>query len=194
VSKDPAKADGEESAYQYCGGDPVGKVDPSGEWARVFSPYPRKNNFDYFLHVMRTNAGYAHMKLRVAVGNGVVGVVAFAAWLYRQVKSGGQWDFKHNWPQRNMKAFRLGRRGSWISLDDFGNLHFGYVFAAVYIPKLVGVAGATANGLLRNPTARQMVHEMKNNYWIRLGYSMYTKYGRYRDANYYGRGKGTRRW
>ncbi|MCL4079230.1 hypothetical protein MX659_06470 [Coriobacteriia bacterium Es71-Z0120] len=25
-----AKADGEESAYQYCGGDPVGKVDPSG--------------------------------------------------------------------------------------------------------------------------------------------------------------------
>ena len=30
VSKDPAKADGEESAYQYCGGDPVGKVDPSG--------------------------------------------------------------------------------------------------------------------------------------------------------------------
>lgn len=31
ISKDPAKADGEESAYQYCGGDPVGYVDPSGE-------------------------------------------------------------------------------------------------------------------------------------------------------------------
>jgi RHS repeat-associated protein len=30
ITKDPAKADGEESAYQYCGGDPVGKVDPSG--------------------------------------------------------------------------------------------------------------------------------------------------------------------
>ncbi len=30
LSKDPAKDDGEESAYQYCGGDPVGKVDPSG--------------------------------------------------------------------------------------------------------------------------------------------------------------------
>ena len=28
----PAKADGEGSAYQYCGGDPVGKVDPSGEY------------------------------------------------------------------------------------------------------------------------------------------------------------------
>ncbi len=32
ITKDPAKADGEESAYQYCGGDPVGKVDPSGEF------------------------------------------------------------------------------------------------------------------------------------------------------------------
>ncbi|MCE5204462.1 MAG: RHS repeat-associated core domain-containing protein [Coriobacteriales bacterium] len=31
ISKDPAKADGEVSAYQYCGGDPVGKTDPSGE-------------------------------------------------------------------------------------------------------------------------------------------------------------------
>ncbi len=32
ISKDPARADGEASAYQYCGGDPVGKVDPSGLW------------------------------------------------------------------------------------------------------------------------------------------------------------------
>ena len=30
LTKDPARADGEESAYQYCGGDPAGKVDPSG--------------------------------------------------------------------------------------------------------------------------------------------------------------------
>jgi len=30
LSKDPAKADGEESTYQYCGGDPVNFVDLSG--------------------------------------------------------------------------------------------------------------------------------------------------------------------
>jgi len=30
ISKDPARADGEESAYQYCGGDPVNNSDPSG--------------------------------------------------------------------------------------------------------------------------------------------------------------------
>lgn len=32
ISKDPARADREESAYQYCGGDPVGSVDPTGLW------------------------------------------------------------------------------------------------------------------------------------------------------------------
>jgi RHS repeat-associated protein len=35
ISKDPARADGEESAYQYCGGDPVGKTDPSGLWVWI---------------------------------------------------------------------------------------------------------------------------------------------------------------
>jgi RHS repeat-associated protein len=30
LSADPAKADGEESAYQYCGGDPVVSIDQSG--------------------------------------------------------------------------------------------------------------------------------------------------------------------
>ncbi len=33
TSIDPAKADGEESAYQYCGGDPVAKVDPTGQYS-----------------------------------------------------------------------------------------------------------------------------------------------------------------
>jgi RHS repeat-associated protein len=30
ISADPAQADGEESAYQYCGGDPIGRTDPTG--------------------------------------------------------------------------------------------------------------------------------------------------------------------
>jgi cell wall-associated NlpC family hydrolase len=30
MSPDPANSDGEQSAYQYCGGDPVGSTDPSG--------------------------------------------------------------------------------------------------------------------------------------------------------------------
>jgi RHS repeat-associated protein len=30
ISKDPRRADGQESPYQYCGGEPVGRTDPSG--------------------------------------------------------------------------------------------------------------------------------------------------------------------
>lgn len=30
LTKDPLRSDGEQSAYQYCGGDPVDKIDPSG--------------------------------------------------------------------------------------------------------------------------------------------------------------------
>ena len=37
LTKDPARDDGEESAYQYCAGDPVGSVDPTGE-ASVWVP------------------------------------------------------------------------------------------------------------------------------------------------------------
>ncbi|MDO8915061.1 MAG: hypothetical protein Q7W16_03120, partial [Coriobacteriia bacterium] len=33
ISRDPVGADGEESAYQYCGGDPVGNTDPSGAFS-----------------------------------------------------------------------------------------------------------------------------------------------------------------
>jgi RHS repeat-associated protein len=32
TTKDALKADGEESEYQYCGGDPFNATDPSGYW------------------------------------------------------------------------------------------------------------------------------------------------------------------
>jgi RHS repeat-associated protein len=38
---DPAKADGEESAYQYCGGRPVALVDPTGEFAFAWTAFPQ---------------------------------------------------------------------------------------------------------------------------------------------------------
>jgi RHS repeat-associated protein len=38
LQKDPAKADGEESAYQYCGGDPTENTDPSGMSSTYVNP------------------------------------------------------------------------------------------------------------------------------------------------------------
>jgi RHS repeat-associated protein len=50
ISRDPVGADGEESAYQYCGGDPVGKVDPSGPSSRVSSSSGRAGILDPHPH------------------------------------------------------------------------------------------------------------------------------------------------
>ena len=63
LTKDPARDDGEESAYQYCAGDPVGKVDPSGEAATKLlsnAAYDRarariKSRADY---ILRNATGY----------------------------------------------------------------------------------------------------------------------------------------
>ena len=41
ITKDPARADGEQSAYQYCGGDPVGAKDPTGAWSANYWHKPK---------------------------------------------------------------------------------------------------------------------------------------------------------
>ncbi len=67
ITKDSAKADGEESAYQYCGGDPVGNTDPGGlAWYRTtISRYVTtgwmdwKTLFGGFSYIYRGNTVWA---------------------------------------------------------------------------------------------------------------------------------------
>ena len=70
ISKDPQKADGEESAYQYCGAEPVGKVDPSGLWAselrRMYERF-RSGSVDLMVDVEWTWNGYRIHVIHVAV-------------------------------------------------------------------------------------------------------------------------------
>jgi len=75
ITKDPAKADGEEGAYQYCGGDPVGKVDPSGEaWRHSISTTTG----------VITRLRYAtHANLFSREPNAVVSHALEATWYYR---------------------------------------------------------------------------------------------------------------
>lgn len=49
ISRDPALSDAEESSYQYCGGDPVGKTDPSGLWTIPLSTHFLKSYWYRFL-------------------------------------------------------------------------------------------------------------------------------------------------
>ena len=64
ISPDLAKADGEESAYQYCRGEPVGSVDPSGTYGVRLSPKMFADNTAYFKLVLRRDAGWA----RIGIG------------------------------------------------------------------------------------------------------------------------------
>ena len=68
LTKDPARDGGEESAYQYCAGDPVGKVDPTGLLAtsntRVKWTSPWWNHASFNPSVMGLDAGF---KLRKRV-------------------------------------------------------------------------------------------------------------------------------
>lgn len=76
VSKDPAKADGEESSYQYCRGDPIGGTDPSGR---------------YIVHKYRSTS---YMRLGAYInspkGNSYVGTI-WRDWV------GIRWWYKMDW-------------------------------------------------------------------------------------------------
>ncbi len=138
LSKDPAKDDGEASAYQYCAGDPVGSCDPSGtKKAKVlFPPYKgwgyRINCTALMKEWLRVNAGMARKKL---IEHGCTfGVTVYGAqglWFADKVRKNGDWDMKlaapvwYRWQYRYLVLQTPWGRVS-ISPEDFGNVHFGY--------------------------------------------------------------------
>jgi RHS repeat-associated protein len=124
TTADSAKADGEESAYRYCMGQPATSVDPSGERTIVFEPPAANSTCTNELRtVMRVNATHV---AKYASGSNR----SLSQWTFDMVKKDGPWDFKLSLG----KDFRLLHRwhfgGKWISAEDFGNIHFGYIGAA----------------------------------------------------------------
>jgi len=87
---DPAKADGEESADQYCGG-PVGGVDPSGQASRVFrwpdSGMSHNASTSYLKYVLKSNAGWLHYKYGLNRVGALLKIRAMSG-------DGDPWDFK----------------------------------------------------------------------------------------------------
>ncbi len=142
---------------------------------------------------MLSVCGFVEMYRRLA------GAATFASWIVGKVRPRGDWDFKQSWGlQKDEKAFRFGRYGR-MSIDDFGNLHFGFVFASVAFPREMAIAGATAEGLPKAGLRRlrsQLQVERRNNVWINRGYTLYFLYGPKTDKqrNQYYRGSGGRGW
>ena len=100
LSKDPARDDGEESAYQYCAGDPVGKVDPSGEvsqtivrlWDSVVRERPGK---DWMLKVPALSIGVAFARLSWYGKNGAWFSHTARCIVYNEMRSKRPNDWKY---------------------------------------------------------------------------------------------------
>ena len=101
LSQDPARADGEESGYQYCAGNPVGNEDPSGQLLRRILSYTQYSNLRYWIRWYANY--YVAMKIPYYCGaipknlstidcNGLVQLILSAAGKQAGLyKNGGDW-------------------------------------------------------------------------------------------------------
>jgi RHS repeat-associated protein len=108
MTKDPARADGEESAYQYCGGDPVGRVDPSGLWSG-------------YAHRVRTRSIALRLNypgwLAEAIGDADVGVdTGPQHWSGKQLSDNWRWHMSRSFGE--LRVNEAIRSGSWFALGE----------------------------------------------------------------------------
>ncbi len=170
VTKDSAKADGEQSAYQYCGGDPVGRVDPTGNYFHEFVPSVGEQTA-YFLRVLQVNAG------RTTAQRRSLSLLSFAWWFYTAVDRGGAWDLKQC--MGPVAAVQMAKlfwfMGANISLDTFGNLHFGYVAHAAGLTLLETTSGAAFKSALS--PMKTPLKRFGDTSKVAFGWALYSAFG-----------------
>ncbi|MCE5204463.1 MAG: hypothetical protein LLG24_09680 [Actinomycetia bacterium] len=110
ITKDPARADGEESAYQYCGGDPVGKVDPSGLAFITF----RRGRLKVYRFIGRWG-GKDHYTLKVDV-RAITGKLSLSSSAKDGPIPSGTWYLRGSGWRRNWRAGKgYGPFGGWYN-------------------------------------------------------------------------------
>ena len=207
---DPGKADGEESAYQYCGGEPIASVDASGLATRSLTwPTYSDNRLssNYLKYVLKTDAGWIK-KYRAEHGY-------VPAWSKGNElsKAEGDWDFKllntntkvyfytpikkktygtditysdyrYQWHGRLIRHWtsehrECGYGNRWITDEDFGNIHFGYIVAALgkgfWLARQISWSDAYQNNQLN--CARERRNETHDQAMIKWGHELYAQWG-----------------
>ena len=200
TTADSAKADGEESPYQYCSGHPTDQSDPSGEGSvKIDFPRPKhlgKYNWSgYYTLVCGVDAAFAqdHLLDQLAADP----ILGFARtldwWAFHMVAGKNPWDFKlaarggaHGWRDKKYLPFH----GKRISPDDFGNIHFGYTGSAIGLNKLELDLGAQGANFFTNtlkdlnwnhPKIKAAIETIKSEFksdgMIALGVRLFHRYG-----------------
>ncbi|MDP2232995.1 MAG: RHS repeat-associated core domain-containing protein, partial [Actinomycetota bacterium] len=135
ISKDPARADGEESAYQYCAGDPVGKVDPTGEAAHRYVNGKEKWG----------NAGpwYSFLAAYATVGR-------VADWLVTMFRTGTEIEalaFKRRWKKiyrTKVDQVWRPRYGEWTNTGHKKYVHTDLAYQEKFVVIRVSRYGRTS--------------------------------------------------
>jgi RHS repeat-associated protein len=171
---DPAKADGEESAYQYCGGEPNGQVDPTGNAFVKFRtpPVNKSKSFAYLKRVLRENACYS-MRAAYKAGS----KAAAAIWFYRWEKKGARWDFKTGSYSR--RRWWMGSTYRYVNPEEFGNFHYGYMGRMVGFTKdqLLAVSWMDYAEQFDESDVQAWKNEYHDEQMIASGYSKYGSWG-----------------
>jgi hypothetical protein len=168
------------SLYGYCEGDPITATDPSGHYAHLFVPDVGEQT-TYFLRVLKVNAGrvISQKKNYTQIIYDARGMrqpfvkKEFYFWFYNAVKSGGAWDLKRcvPWEWRFRPKYRFKSKN--ISLDEFGNLHYGYVGRAAGFSLMTLYAGS-CYAAAKSKTTKA---EREDRKLIKWGYNLYKSNG-----------------
>ena len=170
ISLDPAQADGQRSGYLYCAGDPVNNVDNSGLYAHAFVP-SKGEQTSYFTKVLKVNAGTAYTRRIILAGHHL-----YFGWFAYMVRERGPWDFKRTVSKKSSRAHPkpCKFKGKNISMEDFGNINYGYTGAAMGMPLPILYAASFAVALKTSKGKG----EKSDRIMIKQGFNLYYKMGK----------------
>ena len=86
----------------------------------------------YWTSLEKAAANHAYVGINaISIGDETIASFELMAYFIQKVRTNGEWDLKNNqYPYKQQFIYN----GKTYSGEDIGNIHFGYVGAAVYSP------------------------------------------------------------
>lgn len=149
--------------FSYCINNPVAYLDMEGNWswnAILSSVYDKVQQFfkETVLDTFKKNAEVARKKAMEDFGMNEIGqydsgwatLAEGLIWFADQFKEGGAFDFKRTGIGEIDPGAQLVVDGETYTMEDLGNIHYGFVGAAIGIPETVLKLGSLYNHLSKH--------------------------------------------